>query len=135
MSRTLLELRLRSAPEAAAVARSAVQRVLRGLCRRDVIQDVVLVVSELVSNAVRHGPGGVRISLDVVATSDTLHVSVTDLGGGFDPEDQVGLGFGLSIVDTLAREWGVVTTDGYCRVWCELALTNCHSPQEFEALT
>ena len=135
MSRTLLALRLRATTEAPAIARNAVESVLRDDCHRGVAGDALLVVSEMVSNAVRHGPDDVRISLDVVSTSDTLHISVTDLGLGFDPERQVNSGFGLGIIDALASEWGVVATDDYCRVWCELSLNNCYSSQQLEALT
>ncbi len=78
-----------------------------------VISDACLLVSELVTNAVRHG----RVSGDVrvrarLAGPDALRVEVANPGDAFEPvayeggADQAS-GWGLQIVDKLASRWGV----------------------------
>jgi hypothetical protein len=81
------------------------------------------VVSELVSNAVVHGVGTIRLVLDV--TDDAVRGEVVDEGVGFELEvrdrgvEAVG-GRGLRLVGTLARRWGI--HDGSSHVWFEIAL-------------
>ncbi|MGH3367061.1 MAG: ATP-binding protein [Nocardioidaceae bacterium] len=84
-----------------------------------------LVVSELVTNAVVHGQGD--IGLFVSADERIVRIEVSDAGAREprlsthdDQHDQSGRG--LSIVQELARAWGVETqqhTNGKT-VWCEL---------------
>ena len=79
----------------------------------DVYDDLRLLVTELVSNCVRHAglTGSEEIQLRVVVTADVLRVEVRDAGVGFEPRvarpqpDQIG-GWGLYIVDQLADRWG-----------------------------
>ena len=85
-----------------------------------------LLVSELVTNAVRHGRG--KITLRARLSEDRLGVEVVDEGTGFDREvrerdfDRIGAGgWGLSIVDTESARWGV--GEGTSRVWFELGLS------------
>ena len=79
------------------------------------IDDAVLIVSELTSNAVRHGSGGV-ICEAVMLDDRTCLVSVIDFGSG-EPNvvdraiDDIG-GLGLVIVERLALKWGVAQFDG-----------------------
>jgi anti-sigma regulatory factor (Ser/Thr protein kinase) len=93
----------------------------------DTIERVELVVSELVTNAVRHGPGE-TISLRLVAQPDGgITGEVVDQGDGhaaIDEQDVTtdGLddelaagGRGLLIVDRLATNWGV--EPGSTHVW------------------
>lgn len=78
-----------------------------------------LLVSELATNAVRHGRG--RIVLAIRATGRGLHVSVTDDGGGGRPTRRTpgdDGGFGLHLVADLADRWGDGGT-GTC-VWFEV---------------
>jgi len=90
-------------------------------------ESAILLVSELVSNALRHSGAGGAATIHLSATLDdrTLMMSVTDDGGGFalDPARQPGVdgGFGLFLVDRLARAWGVAT-DARTTVWLELGL-------------
>lgn len=73
--------------------------------------DTVLVASELVTNAVRHGDGGIVTRLRVV--DDEVHLSVSDDGAALPALRHVpvggggGGGLGLHIVERLARRWGV----------------------------
>lgn len=77
-----------------------------------------LLVSELVSNAVRHGRGQVTVRAHLNAAR--LLVEVIDDGGGVEVdrrERDVG-GWGLGIVDAVASRWGIC--EGFSEVWFEL---------------
>jgi anti-sigma regulatory factor (Ser/Thr protein kinase) len=85
-----------------------------------------LLVSELVTNAVRHGGARSRqkIGLSVRWSDATIRIEVSDQGGGFEPPKSPPVpsangGFGLLIVDRLCSRWGI-ERDGRSLVWCEL---------------
>jgi anti-sigma regulatory factor (Ser/Thr protein kinase) len=86
-----------------------------------------LAVTEVVSNAVRHG-GGDSIRMAVTPKDGYMCVQVTDAGAGLVPKpgaleaDDNG-GFGLFIVEQLTRRWGVTREDNRTRVWFELDFT------------
>lgn len=87
------------------------------------IAKAALMVSELVTNAVRHGHGTITLRADL--SQARLHVEVADEGAGFQREarerdfEQIGVGgWGLSIIDAEAVRWGV--GEGTSRVWFEL---------------
>ena len=92
------------------------------------IGDAALVVSELLSNAIRHArplPGAtVRVSWELA--DDSLQVSVEDGGATTRPRathpslSSLG-GRGLAIVEHLSTNWGVTTSDG-TTVWAVLSL-------------
>jgi anti-sigma regulatory factor (Ser/Thr protein kinase) len=101
------------------------RRALRNVCadhvEEDLLVDAELLVSELVTNAIRHGRG--EISLCARVDDDRLLVEVIDEGSGFEHElrrrefEQVG-GWGLDIVDDVSSRWGV--HEGTTHVWFEL---------------
>jgi signal transduction histidine kinase len=83
-----------------------------------------LLLSEVVSNAVRHGAGDtIRVLMDA-AQDGELRCEVVDQGHGFiptardKPSTEVG-GWGLHLVETLSERWGV--REGSTHVWFELA--------------
>lgn len=84
--------------------------------------DIALVVSELVSNSVRHTSveGDVRVSVEVEA--DKVRLEVTDSGPCFGRDNPRGEGMGLNIVESLSDRWGIVSNGG-CTVWAELSTT------------
>lgn len=82
--------------------------------------DVVLVVSELVSNSVRHGSSN-GIDLHVRANSRRIRVEVTDDGPGFALDVPRGDGLGLVIVEKLADQWGMKDGSRKFTVWAELS--------------
>jgi anti-sigma regulatory factor (Ser/Thr protein kinase) len=88
----------------------------------DRYDDVMLVLSELVTNSVLHGPPGGSIAAEVTLEPSSVLIGVTDEGSCFDRLDATGGGHGLEIVAALAEGWGVRLQDG-CTVWAELPLT------------
>lgn len=90
-----------------------------------------LLVSELVTNSVRHAAASRRpVGLHVRIATATIRVEVRDGGGGFDPgtprprsgEEAAGYGgYGLFLVERMASRWGVERDDGTL-VWFELDL-------------
>jgi serine/threonine-protein kinase RsbW len=122
-----LRLQLESSVRAPAIARSAVGEQLLAMgIDGSFGQTVVLLVSEVVSNAVRHsgGPADATITLEASITDDTVRIAVTDAGEGFTPRPRdparLGEGYGLYLVEKAARRWGV-ERDGGTTVWFELA--------------
>ena len=87
-----------------------------------------LLVSELVTNSVRHVAGSEKpVKLAVRIAGGKIRVEVHDGGAGFapgrpEPRGADG-GFGLFLVERMASRWGVETRDG-TRVWFELDLAN-----------
>jgi anti-sigma regulatory factor (Ser/Thr protein kinase) len=85
------------------------------------LQTAKLLVSELVTNAVRHGQGRLRVRGDL--DEDRLLVEVTDEGHGLERSirerrtDAIG-GWGFKILDATASRWGV--HDGTTNVWFEI---------------
>ena len=84
--------------------------------------DVVLVLTEMVTNSVRHGSAPVTV--DLVESAQALMLGVSD--GSSDrpvrPTARTAAegGRGLSIVDTLTSRWGVwLNPGGGKTVWCE----------------
>jgi anti-sigma regulatory factor (Ser/Thr protein kinase) len=86
--------------------------------------DVALLVSELVTNVVRHTEAGAMMRL----TRAPLHLrcSVIDDGGNLphrrhpSPTDQSGRG--LLLVETIASSWGSTATAGHTEVWFEVPI-------------
>ena len=115
---------LSSSAGAPAAARRALEPVTRSLPPR-AASELLVVVSELVANAVRHSRDGC-IRLNVELEDDLARVEVTDPGNGFEPparpqsSDPERGGFGLVLVDRLARRWGVRRNDDSTVVWSEL---------------
>ena len=108
---------LHPVPESVAQAR----RALAVLAISDPLRrTLALVVSELVTNAVRHA--GTPITLVVTDAEDEVRVKVEDNGPCFDwppAEPRAGNGgLGLTVVDALSKEWGVDRVGGGCAVWC-----------------
>ena len=125
-----ISLKIPVQPEAVAMARDAVARAVvdhRSSQRR--IDDLRLLTSEIVTNALRHAgmDAGDSLMVAVDISPNLVRVEVADQGPGFDPDDleaptteRVG-GWGLHLVQQLADRWGVDRNDPNS-VWFELAM-------------
>lgn len=119
------------------------------------LEDMRLLVTELVTNSVRHADtcDEARVELNVRVARNVVRVEVSDEGSGFRPErraadrrsvqshdyagperrsgrDDADLrvgGWGLYLVESLATRWGVRRGDRV-RVWFELDRTARYSP-------
>jgi anti-sigma regulatory factor (Ser/Thr protein kinase) len=124
----LLDIDIQRDEQAPGVARDAVSR-FEDVVGPERLGDLRLLTSELVTNAVKYGgAGNLKLHMDV--RGDRLRVEITDQGTGFDAQraadardrtdlDLVG-GWGLPIVETLARDWG--SFEGSTHVWFEFEL-------------
>ncbi|GLZ14163.1 hypothetical protein Acsp04_43980 [Actinomadura sp. NBRC 104425] len=92
-----------------------------------VVDDAGVIVSELLSNALRHArplPSG-QIRVTWVRRGERLEVAVSDGGASTEPRRGPGTlsslgGRGLSIVEALAEGWGVRHEEGVTTVWAVL---------------
>jgi anti-sigma regulatory factor (Ser/Thr protein kinase) len=124
----LLELALPAEPRSAGRARLALTAALAGEPGAPVgeaADDAVLLVSEVVTNAVTHARSDLVLRAQLDAGS--LRVSVEDHEGDSlparrDGTDGIDSGWGLNLVDSLSRAWGVETTDKGKIVWFDLAV-------------
>jgi anti-sigma regulatory factor (Ser/Thr protein kinase) len=122
------EVRLALDVQAPGVARSVVAEWVGERVTRAIVDDAQLLVSELVTNSLRHsgasaGDGVVRVEL----TRSMLRLEVEDPGreGVIAPRSadaENGGGFGLNLVQLLSERWGVERVAvGGTRVWAQLA--------------
>lgn len=136
MSMLRLSLRVPASMKAPRDARHALQSLELSL-GRELRETVELLVSELVSNAVRHAnlDDSDLIEVSVNASHDRVRVEVQDPGGLLDPskidlgkpavarwinlDSEEDAGWGLYILDRLVKRWGV-SSDGHTMVWFEL---------------
>jgi anti-sigma regulatory factor (Ser/Thr protein kinase) len=116
------------APASVAVARQRLADELMAAGIFDsAVGDAVLVVSELLSNAIRHARPlpGANVQVAWALDDDAVEVAVSDGGGPTRPirahasVSSLG-GRGLDIVEYLARTWGVRTDDAGLTVWAVL---------------
>jgi anti-sigma regulatory factor (Ser/Thr protein kinase) len=106
-------VRIDLAPDASAPA--AARRALRELPLGSAADDVLLVTSEVVTNAVKHGRRVTPIELDASCERDHTHVEIRDRGR-FIPGES---GYGLRILAAAASRWGI-EQDEVTRVWFDL---------------
>jgi hypothetical protein len=122
----VFDFHLRLAPDEGApgAARRAVAG-MRPVLGPHVLESASLLVSEVVTNAVRHvrhRPND-AIVMHVQLHPDVVRVDVTDPGEGFDPADrrptEPERGWGLRLLDDVADRWGV-DRGSRNTVWFEL---------------
>ena len=107
-------------------ARAALARIAPAIAPGR-FEDARLLLSELVTNAVKYGGGG-SVQVVVRSAGDSTHFEVIDEGRGFearqaararDPHDlDLEGGWGLPMVERLADEWG--SFEGSTHVWFRL---------------
>jgi anti-sigma regulatory factor (Ser/Thr protein kinase) len=115
--------RARAEPHSVPRARERVIELAEPFVDPERIADLRLVISEVITNAVRHGGDG-DLLVAVTPKREFLCVQVTDTGDGFAPRprayapDEDG-GFGLFLIERLTRRWGLTREDSNTRVWFE----------------
>jgi serine phosphatase RsbU (regulator of sigma subunit)/PAS domain-containing protein len=105
---------------AVALARRAVERCAQGLSA-DELEVARLLVSELITNAVRYGEGEIALMTSVADGCARFEVhddGAQQLRRRELPDADAGGGFGLNLVDMLATRWGVDERSG--SIWFEL---------------
>ncbi|MFJ6573673.1 ATP-binding protein [Streptomyces sp. NPDC091292] len=123
------EVRLPSRPESAATARRLAQVIVLthwGLSPK-MTEDAVLLVSELVGNAVRHT--GARVfGLRMLRRRGWMRVEVRDPSRGLPclmPVHELDIsGRGLTLVDKLSDRWGVDLLPRGKTTWFEMRVTD-----------
>lgn len=121
-----LRLSIAGGPRAPERARAWVQSAAAWL-PEELERNLLLLTCELVNNSVLHGEAGEQdvIEIELQATATGVRAQVSDDGPGFAPNgrdrevDEPG-GWGLVLVDRIARRWGVERGGRTC-VWFELA--------------
>ncbi len=126
--KTIKQVQLNVLPEAGSLAkvyRSVAE--LKEHLPADSLDNVRLLVSELVTNSIRHaglGPGD-RIQLKISVLDRLVRAEVIDPGPGFaapdtpEPRPDLAGGWGLYIVHQVSSRWGTERKDGNC-VWFEI---------------
>ena len=124
-----LELALERNVQAPAIARAAISGICEDLrLAGSLRQTLVLLISEVVSNAVLHssGPAEAPITVTANVTPEVFHLAVTDAGEGFTPSGRdparVEGGYGLYLLEKAASRWGVEASSP-TTVWFELPIT------------
>jgi anti-sigma regulatory factor (Ser/Thr protein kinase) len=122
-------MRLGSGPDAAAEARRAIAE-LRADLDPPLMETLRLLVTELVTNSVRHTDCE-SLTLRVAVGKAAVLTEVSDAAPSFDAAAALeseqadargpNTGWGLFLVQRLARDWGVKQDKGSKRVWFELA--------------
>jgi anti-sigma regulatory factor (Ser/Thr protein kinase) len=109
-------------------ARTVVKRSLAPHVTASVLEDALLLVSELITNSVRHcgAPEGDDLVVRVKVWRGTCRLEVEDRGcdKAIAPrrsDPTAGSGMGLNLVEMLSEHWGVIrTAEGGTRVWAQL---------------
>ena len=107
-----------------------------GVCA-SAVTDAALVISELLSNAIRHARPlpGANVQVAWAVDDGSVEVPVSDGGAPTWPRQaqptvsSLG-GRGLDIVEYLARTWGIRTDDGGLTVWATLAAPGQRQPDD-----
>lgn len=118
-----LDMVLPRDPNSSGTARHAAATFLGGRCSAKLLSDVLIVISELVTNAVSHTGGGCELTVHHRDHAIVVEVRDNDtLPSTKSRSDDESLGRGLGVVQSLTLRWGIERlVDGKC-VWAELAV-------------
>ena len=127
----LCQILLAAAPEAAKTARDFTSSTLRDWHLDGLIQEAVLVASELVTNAIRHGrctSGAAKVELAWRRQASRVICTVTDCSpqapvlGSADQDSESGRG--LQVVQAIAATWGWMMLSASTKaVWAALTIS------------
>ncbi len=133
---TVWAARFPNQPDSVTEARQFAAHHLSGSVTAQALEDVVLAISELATNAIKHAHSSFVLSLDL--TEEMLRVEVTDADSRpVVVPSAVALadtGRGLRIVQALADQWGIdASSPGSKRVWFTVRLDEAHTTSERDA--
>lgn len=121
-----LHLTLHATSAAPGLARQGARGFLSGTLTSTDLNDVLLMLTELVTNAVRHAilPAAGFVDVHVALAPERLRIEVRDGGRGFTVAEALSNplsagGYGLVILDRASSRWGVSGASPHC-VWFEL---------------
>jgi anti-sigma regulatory factor (Ser/Thr protein kinase) len=121
-----LSMSLPATASSATTARSEVTKRLAQRITRGLLDDVRLLLTELITNSLRHAgmtPGD-KIKVKAELSDGTVRLEVHDPGRDGSVEVREpgarGGGYGLVLVERLTDQWGVDQRDG-TTVWAELS--------------
>jgi anti-sigma regulatory factor (Ser/Thr protein kinase) len=122
---------LRAAADVAARARRFIRQTMARWGLDAASDTAATVATELVTNAVRHADGPVRLRLHHTGSRLIIDVTDTDqrLPRRFDPAPDEERHRGLFMVDAFARRWGSRPTPDGKVVWAELAVPEPAVPE------
>lgn len=120
------EIGLAGDPTSAREARAFLRMALGERVSADILQDALLLGSEMVSNVIRHA--GTPLTLSIEVHRGYLRLTVTDgalpfiatVGAGSDDSES---GRGIGIIAAISRRWGFGTTPIGKSIWAELNTT------------
>jgi anti-sigma regulatory factor (Ser/Thr protein kinase) len=122
----LAEIALPTGSSAPGAARMVVAHCLTGLVSQPILLDAQLLVSEVVTNSLRHGElsDGDAVLVRVYLAADSVRLEIVNRGTAGvvtarHPDQSQGGGFGLDLVDRLTASWGV-RRNGGTNVWFEM---------------
>jgi serine/threonine-protein kinase RsbW len=125
---------LADAPQAVGLARQATHDALAAWRMAGLEETAVLLVSELVTNAVRHArTGGSALVLRLETGGTWLRIEVHDADPRWPqprtPDKFDGSGFGFVLIEALADKWGVREATIGKAVWVELDTRPAGGPE------
>lgn len=118
---------LSGSPRSSGQARNATRQILNEWdVPASAIDDALVVVSELVTNAIRHAGTSSTLEMELSHSREWLRVALRD-GSSAPPMPRVADptaedGRGMAIMSALSDRWGIEPYDGGKRVWLEIDL-------------
>lgn len=120
-----LHLPLPGGPESAGMARAAVRKTIADWNLAEPLDDAVLIVSELVTNAFRYGAGPLVLHLTVKDGYLVLGVQDNEPASTPSPKDVPDTqpdGRGLKLISAIASQWGWDHANGQKIVWAQIPI-------------
>jgi serine/threonine-protein kinase RsbW len=132
-ARRNLQLELPVSEHSVRLAQRVARTVLAAWQLLDAEETAVLLLSELVMNAIRHARGTETIVVELEAVRNCLRIEILDEHPRGPrprtPEEFGESGFGFLLIDALASRWGVRESATGQAVWAELEPPQAGEPE------